>query len=471
MEYSKKPNSSSRLFQNLAYASPQMALFVFGPFSLIPGIYVKYFGLSLGAIAIAKILTRIIGWITEPAIGFLSDRYQRRFGTRKPLVIVGAFLLLVTSTMLYIPYGWDSLSPEPISFLYFLFFLVAFSFSSTLMNTPHLTWGVELTRDVKGRSQRFSFRSMASFTSLLLFFCIPLLPIFETTEVTPETLSFAVYLSWVFMPLCLFICMRWVSNPIVGRAEPTKNRDTIKETKAQRFKKARELIFGNKPLMLFYLANTLISLGYSMSNGLTFFYIDNYLRIADKLPFTYMVSFAICIPAVWFWGVLAQKIGAQFSWLMGMSLCAMSLFCVSLIDPGESSFWPFLICKAFIAAGFSSCMVAGYMVLANITDYGKWKYHQDCSGIYFALRGTLFKFTAAVGVAMGLLISQWLGFNATATELPASGSLALRLSHIGLPVIILLVSIAAISLIPISTSQHEAIRKRLLDRDSSLLKK
>ena len=56
--------------------------FMSGAMNIVQSLYAKYFGLSLAAIASILLLSRIFDAITDPLIGYWSDRYQRRRGTR-----------------------------------------------------------------------------------------------------------------------------------------------------------------------------------------------------------------------------------------------------------------------------------------------------------------------------------------------------------------------------------------------------
>lgn len=455
----------SQLHCNIVYALPKISLglLIYGPMSVLPGLSAKYFGLSLAAIALAQFLSRIFDGITDPAIGYYSDRMQRRFGTYKPMIIMGAVLVLLSSTMLYIPYGWEAHDSEPVSFAYFLFFYLLFTLAWTIMDIPMLAWGATLSSDTKGRSQRFSFRTIALFISKMIFFSIPLLPFFGTTEITPETLKYTVYLSWLLMPLFLWMCLRWVPNS-PGDPATQDVEDAQNLTKKQRFQKATQVIVGNRPLLFCYAAYALIGLGYAMSNGLTFFFVDNYLGLGEKLPYVFLLSFGVGVPAAWLWGVLAQKIGGQTTWVVGMSICLLGFIGTVFISPGAASLWPYLICKTLIGAGYSANFVAAYVVLANISDYGKWKFGQECTGTYFALCKTLFKFNAAVGIAIGLVLAGWLGFDPLAVEMSEAARVALRIAYIGLPVILFILAIIVIVRIPLSTHQHSVIHKRLAMR-------
>jgi len=322
--------------QNIIYALPffSYSLLITGPMAVMPGLYVKYFGLSIGAIALAKLLARLFDGITDPLIGYASDRYQHRYGTRKPLIIVGGVLLLLIGAMLYIPYGWEAQYSQSLSFSYFLFFYLAFTLSWTLMKVPLLAWGADLSSDVQGRSQRFSFSAIAISSAPVMFFVIPFFPVFESTEVTPETLKVVVYVSVVLMPLFLFVCMRSVPDP--PRYPELLRKQVAEEVQEinrwDRFKKVVRLVIANKPLLVFYLAYGLAGLGNSMSSGLTFFFVDNYLGIAEKLPYAFIMSFGVSVPASWFWGVLAKKIGAKSTWCIGLFLCSIGLAGICFLE-------------------------------------------------------------------------------------------------------------------------------------------
>lgn len=462
---SDEKNPDITIYQNIAYALPKLALYLLiaGPMSVLPGIAVKYFGLSLGAIALAKLVSRIFDGATDPLVGYFSDRFQQRFNTRKPLVFIGGLLVLVTSTFLYIPYGWDAQGSESISFTYFLVFYLAFTLAWTIMSVPYVGWGVDVSSDVKGRSQRFSLLTMMGFAAPMIFFAIPYMPVFETTEVTPETLSYAVYISWILMPLCLYLCLRWVPNSSVSQSNRSVSnmvKQPILNWRA-RLQMALGLIIKNKPLLIFYIAYSLVGLSYSMSNGLTFFFVDNYLGISDKLPLAFMVSFAVGVPAAWLWGFLAQRIGARKTWVIGVFLCATGIVGAGFISPGQSSFVPYLICKALIGGGYSSCFVAGYIMLANVTDYGKWKFNQECSGFYFSLKGAVIKFNASIGIASGLLIAERMGFDPLEASMTDSAVIALRTAYIVIPLIIFSFAIFAITRIPLNSHQHSILCRRL----------
>ena len=460
---SQRQNNS--ISQSIAFALPKLALFLLigGPLAVMPGVYSKYFGLSLSAIALATFSSRLFDGLTDPFVGYLSDFLQKKYGTRKPLIILGGVMVLLSSSLFYIPYGWDINNPEPVDFFYFLFFYLAFTLSWTVMDVPHTAWGADVSSDTKGRSRRFGFRTIAAFTAPVIFFGIPFLPFFETTEVTPETFRFAVYLCWVLMPICLLVCMYWVPDPerYIDLESSGKKIFDKREGASKKFNRAAKMVVRNRPLCFFYMAYALVGLAYAVSTGLTFFFVSNYLGISEKLPLAFMVHFIVGVPSAYGWSVVAQKIGARSTWALGTGICMFGLVGAGFLSPGDASFLPYVVCKALIGGGHAATFVAGYMVLANIADYGKWKFDQECSGAYFSLNSTVIKLSGSIGITLGLMLAQWLGFDPQSEIMSEQQIVALRFSYIGLPVLLFIIGIIAIIKIPISFHHGAIIAKRL----------
>ena len=93
------------LKQQLAYVVPSIGvIFLMGPINVVQGIYAKYFGLSLTSIATVMLVARIFDAVTDPLIGYYSDRFRAITGTRKPFILLGAVLLVPCSYFLFVPH-------------------------------------------------------------------------------------------------------------------------------------------------------------------------------------------------------------------------------------------------------------------------------------------------------------------------------------------------------------------------------
>ena len=93
------PPGGKRLSRKVlaAYAAPAFSqALIHGPVgTVIQGIYGKHFGVALASIAIVLVVSRVFDAVTDPVIGYLSDRYRSRWGKRKPWLLVGSLIAVV----------------------------------------------------------------------------------------------------------------------------------------------------------------------------------------------------------------------------------------------------------------------------------------------------------------------------------------------------------------------------------------
>ena len=206
--------------QYLSYAMPAIGMAcLHSPLVVVQGVYAKYYGFSLTAIAVIVLASRVFDAITDPLIGYYSDRYRRRAGTRKPFVLAGGLLMVVSGYFLYVPFDT--------SIFYFCVCLFVFYLAFTLFEVPHQAWATELASTSTEKSIIYSMRSMAVAVGLALFYMIPLLPFFETSEITPATLEVSALFSGVLMLTMLAIAMKYSPN---GSCPPISN--TVDKTGA-----------------------------------------------------------------------------------------------------------------------------------------------------------------------------------------------------------------------------------------------
>ena len=101
--------SRPSLSESLTYSAPYLTMAWLGaPIPILQGIYAKYYGFSLTTLATIILLARFFDAITDPLIGYYSDRYARRTGTRKPFILAGGLLLILSAYFLYVPISGDA---------------------------------------------------------------------------------------------------------------------------------------------------------------------------------------------------------------------------------------------------------------------------------------------------------------------------------------------------------------------------
>ena len=469
----KNISEGHRFHQSLAYSLPILGFsFLIGPITILQGVYAKYFGLSLTVIASIVFISRLFDAVSDPLIGYLSDRYQQRTGSRKAFIFTGGLLFILSSYFLYVPLGYvpsgvgDIGSSSSVSASYFLVFFLAFYLSWTLFEIPHLAWGAEISSTTEERNKLYSLRALMTYIGTALFFVVPLLPFFETSEFTPKTLFWSVILGAILTLPLLFYCAKNVADGTSLSPRP--------ETPSSNNKGSRALwrmVLGNRPFLLFLGAFFFAGAGAGMWVGVSFIFIDVYLGLGEKLSVAYLLSIGISILAVGLWYGVAKKAGKSIAWGLGMLLVLLGDLGTGYVTPGESGWFPLLLCMALIYVGMTATVTLAPSLLSDIIDYGTWKFGQDYAASYFSIYTLVFKANIGVGTALGLAVAGIYGFDPASAIQSDQAIFGLRLSIAWLPALMTLIAIGFIVLTPINVRRHNILRRALDRRTDQPLRK
>lgn len=437
-----------------AYAAPAFSQsFLVGPaISVLQGIYAKHFGLGLEQVALVIFVSRIFNAASDPVIGYLSDRYRARHGSRKPWLVAGSLVAVVACWFLYVPAG----GVTTLSFL--CWFLLA-DIGWSMTEVPYSAWMAELTDDYSERTRLASWRAVGRYLGLIAFFGLPLAlePVLGTTEFTPETLRWSAALAAIALPTTALMAVLVVPDGTPADA-PVANP----------FRGALQAVAGNRPLWRFAGTFAIAGLGNGMGWGLVFFYIDGYLGLGAQFSGLLVLSIPIAILATPAWGALCRRFGKQQMWAAGCLVAGATSLAYAFIAPGP---WA-AICLAVTLLVLNAVIVveqvAGPAVLADVVDYGRWRFGADHGGTYFALWAMISKGNIGLGAAISLAVAGAFGFDPTLATQTPSGLTGLLLGMAALPAVCYLVAAVVIWHFPIDRHKQRVIVRALERRDLRL---
>ena len=163
-------------WQMASYGAPALPLSMINlPLAVyLPAVYAdsQGFGLSLGFVALTLALSRVFDGLTDPIIGFMSDRSQSRWGRRKPFILFGTPLFLAGVWLLWIPpiefqdvtlFGYQFNTGYP----YLLATLILMYVGATIKDVPYSAFGAELAQGYNERTKIMSWREAFSVTGSL----------------------------------------------------------------------------------------------------------------------------------------------------------------------------------------------------------------------------------------------------------------------------------------------------------------
>lgn len=439
----------------LAYSLPYLSsVFLIAPIGILQGIYAKYFGLSLTVIAGVILVARMFDAVSDPVIGYLSDWHRARSGTRKPLMVAGGLIYVLGGYFLYAP-------PAAVGVPYFACAFIMFYIGWTLLEIPYVAWGGELAATSIEKTKVFSYRTAVGYGGLLLFYAMPLLPLFETTDITPKTLRWTAIAAGAMMLPFLYIAMTKVPDghvpPDIRKASAAGPRETIGSW--------LRLFSGNRPYLILMAAYLTCGSSSGMWYGLIFSYVDAYLGLGAQFAQMFLLSFAIGIACTPLWYKVAFRLGRKAAWGISIALLAASFIYTGMLRPGETTFAELLTLKVVNTLGFVALNILVPSILSDVVDYGNLKFGVHRGASYFAVYTFGNKVVYALSAAIGLAIAGWYGFDPTVTEQTESGIFGMYLAIVWIPMAFVLVSSVFVVMIPMNARRHDIIRRRLEARE------
>ena len=437
--------------QAISYALPIMiSAMLMAPMNIVQGIYAKYYGISLGSLALIILCARIFDAVTDPLIGYLSDSYQRKHGTRKPFMVAGLLLMVVCGYFLYVP-------PATISSAYAALWMIVFYAAYTLFYIPYITWPCDIVSESGDRAKLYTYCMTIGFAALALFYCIPLLPVFPSNDITPETLKFAYFLAAALSVPFLFLAMRAIPS---GEKVPTREK-VSDQTAIQSIQSLACEMISNKPFMIFSGAFLFGAFSIGMASGLVYIYVDAYLGMGDQFAELLLISMVVGTASGPIWYRLVLMAGKKTIFILTMLMLLLSYIAIGSLNPGTASFNQLLVIQVVQITAFVGGTIVSPTMLAEITDYAHWKTGVERNATYFSAKVFFEKAAIAIGTGLGLAIAGAYGFVVTDTDFSPNAILGLKLGMVWVPSLFGIISLVFMVLTPINERRHRIIKQRL----------
>ena len=133
-----------------------------GPLVVLQSIYAEYYGLSLATIATVIFVARLFDTVSDPVMGYWSDKYYARNGTRKPFILTGGLVFIAGAYSLFNPLG-------PVNSFYFMGSILLFYLGYTLLSIPHYAWGNDISHSSKSSTRIYAVRAGFMFFGILFY--------------------------------------------------------------------------------------------------------------------------------------------------------------------------------------------------------------------------------------------------------------------------------------------------------------
>ncbi|OPY62217.1 MAG: hypothetical protein A4E56_01474 [Pelotomaculum sp. PtaU1.Bin065] len=327
--------------------------------------YTEIVGLDLATVGLIALIIGLYDAVTDPGMGILSDRLQKRFGCRKVTLLWGAIPLGISFYWLFNPIeGYESLG----FFVAYLVFITAMD----MVFIPHMAIGSEMSFDYHERMRVQSFARGFWIIGLLLGIFIP---IGLTSNISDKASGYAnmSLIMGISMTVTVFITYIF-----------TKEGTNLKSTHSIPITKQFTTTFKNKHFIVLFLGYIFYNFAVAVQNAVFVYYSINWLEVPEtKAMLAIPIYIFAAILSVPIWQKLSEKI-------IKRNLLVFALFCnvvtsslIFFIPRGEV----FMLYGIFFLAGISyGCtMVIPNAIISDVIDYDEYLSGEYRAGAYFGI--------------------------------------------------------------------------------------
>jgi Na+/melibiose symporter-like transporter len=436
-------------WQLASYGAPAMPLSMVAlPMAVyLPAVYAdsEGFGLGLAFVGLVMVLSRIFDGITDPLIGFISDRIRTPWGRRKPFVVIGTPIYIAGIYLLFIP----PIEFSEVEFLgltfnsgypWMLATLIITYVGATIKDVPYSAWGAELTTNYNERTLVTSWREGFSVTGSLIGAFTPTIIFFFGYDKPIDAVYFLSLAIAFVMPILVVNCV--IFTPEHRVVETRKDKLPLKES--------FRYVWQNDSYRRLVIIFLFSSIGAAMTNTLSFFFVKHVLLAGDLYGLylaPYFVSQIIAIPL---WFKLSRKIGkhratmAAIFWYALWS-CFIPLIAIAPMvwfdafeisrlltflpeDAYQSSvayfegiptgkFLFFIVIMCLKGSSIGALSALPYAMAADVVDVDQAQTGKRQGGAYFSIWLMVRKLAYALGLFVGTNLVVLFGFNSLADPL------------------------------------------------------
>lgn len=423
-------------FNRIAYAIGDFygggGMFLISTFAMF--FLVNVAGLTGTEVGLLFGLAKIWDAVTDPLMGWLSDRTRSRFGRRRLFFLVGLVPIFVSFVLIWYPVP---IADHTARFIYYLGAYVFFYAVSTMVQIPYSALSADMTNDPKERNALVGMRLVFSMSSTLIIGLLaqPFIDSFGDPAAGHRALGIAGGL-FCSLPFILVFLGTW-ELPDSGEAAGESN-----------FVRNFASIFRNRAFLvqlgMYVAAYTAMDI---LTSWLKFYVLD-YLRMPGFLSIGLGVLILAEIASVGFYKSILNKKGGGAAYALGLGIMAAGMLLFALQSPAQS----FKLLSAKTALVGLNCALIGFGLGAGVyIPYALLPYSIDAdelitgskrSGTY-AGGMVLFRKLIQGAIVMPLLglLLDAIGYAPGAAEQSTATLSSMRLIFVGLPVAIILLGI------------------------------
>ena len=387
-------------------------------------------GVDLAALGTAWIVIRLFDAISDPAMGWLSDRTPERWGRRRVWLALSVPLIVLATWQAFVP-------PADAGLSHAVLWLFLLTLGWTMAQTPYAAWGAEIAPDYQCRTRVTSWRE-----AMVLVGTLGATIAYVAGGSGGTGLRAVALLVTIALPLTvLFLILK-----VPDRAPVPPQRLGLAQ--------GLTAMAQNRPFTRLLAAWFINGLANGVPVTLFLFFTADRLGMdADTAGLMFLLYFAAAIAGVPFWGWAAARIGKHRTWCFAMIYACVIFTAALFLEHGDIV--AFGIISVLTGLAFGADLVLPPSIQADVVDLDTKQTGAARAGLFFAIWQVATKAALALSSGIALIVLARSGFQAGEAN-TGDALTTLSLLYAGAPIVLKLAAVAVMWNFPLTQAKVDS---------------
>jgi glycoside/pentoside/hexuronide:cation symporter, GPH family len=368
--------------------------------------------------------SKIIDIISDPLMGWISDRTNSRWGRRRPFMLGASLLCGLSMGLLF---SLPDFSSDGLLYAYVFFLLAIYTLALTAFNVPYLAMPAEMTDDYHERSRIMSYRAF-----------------FLVSGSFMGTAGAGLLLTLWGRDAIAYGRVGWVLGAVAAAAmlicvfSTAKARFTTYRRPSVPWINQLRILLVNRPFHILGGVKALQFLQLASGTTATLFFFLAVYGKAEELLFPFGVSVMIgSILGLRAWLAVSMKLGKREMFMIALCFYVLAYLTWLLAD-GSDPLWMLMLRGLFLGLSSGGIVMCSQSMITDVIDYDRRLSGLNREGVFSATFSFIEKTTYALGpLIVGTLLSVY-GYDSSIPRgqpQPDTAMFAVAMGQIWIPIV------------------------------------
>ncbi|NLW45787.1 MAG: MFS transporter [Firmicutes bacterium] len=346
-------------------------------------------GLAAGLAGTALMIGKVWDAITDPLMGYISDRTRTRWGRRRPYIFSGGILVFAAMAWMFTN---PRLTDQNLLFYWAVGVYCFLNLGYTILNIPYSALTPELTSDYNERTILNGYRMSFAVIGTLIGAgaVLPLISLFPDRNIGFSIVGILFGLVILIVSWITFFTVK--EPPLDAAVQPKMG-----------ILRSYGAAFKNMPFLLILFPWVLNMIATTIVSGMLIYYFKYIYHAPESTTLALLIMLLTAMVFIPIWVFLSKSLNKKNCYAMGMIILALTCMIVFFSHGLGVNFGLSLMFLAGI--GLATTYVFPWAIIPDTIEYGYIKTGERHEGVYYGLWTLISKTGQALAaLLMGLIL-------------------------------------------------------------------